>query len=231
MSKLALITRADSNIKEMTDITFPVIQEYADKIGAEFINLDHDAPFLTDDNKPHYRILKVIDLFDSFDRIAHVDADVLISKKCPNIFEVVGEDSIGTIYEDKGSRVGNRRSLIRHVQSVWGDVGWTEGYTNAGVSVWSKQHKNIFLPHRGQYWTAWGSADIHMAYNAHKYGYKIQELDYKWNHMTMFSEDWNGNANRFDSYVIHYAGRGIFDPDCKDRLSQIKKDYKVLYND
>jgi len=213
MSKLALITRADSNIKEMTDITLPVIQEYADKIGAEFINLDHDAPFLTEDNKPHYRILKVIDLFDSFDRIA------------------VGEDSIGTIYEDKGSRVGNRRSLIRHVQSVWGDVGWTEGYTNAGVSVWSKQHKNIFLSHRGQYWTAWGSADIHMAYNAHKYGYKIQELDYKWNHMTMFSEDWNGNANRFDSHVIHYAGRGIFDPDCKDRLSQIKKDYKILYND
>ena len=30
----------------------------------------------------------------------------------------------------------------------------------------------------------------------HKLGYDIHELEYKWNHMTMFSEDWNNNANK-----------------------------------
>jgi len=231
MKKYALVTRADDNIKEMASITLPVIKKYAKKIGADFINLNQDSPFLTDDNRDHYRILKVLDLFDEYDRIVHVDADILISDKCPNILDHVKEDHIGMIYEDKGSRKNNRIALINNVQKEWGDVGWRSGYTNGGFSVWSREHKNIFLPHNGRYWTSWGSADIHISYNIHKYGYKVQELDYKWNHMTMFSEAWNGNANRFDSYVIHYAGRGIFDPDCKDRLSQIKKDYKVLYND
>ena len=229
MKKVALVTRADDNIKEMSDITLPIIKGYADKVGAEFINLNHEAPFLTEDDNPHYRILKVLDLFDVYDRIIHVDADILITKECPNILEHVPEDHIGMIYEDKGSRTHNRRALIANVQQKWGDVGWREGYTNGGFSVWSKEHKNIFLPHNNQYWTSWGSADIHISYNIHKYGYKLQELDYKWNHMTMFSEPWNNNANRFDSYVIHYAGKGVFDSDCPDRVTQIKRDYKVLY--
>jgi len=227
--KLALVTRADDNIKEMTDITFPPIKNYANKIGADFIILSENPPFLTADDKPHYRILKVYDILNEYDRVLCLDADMLINKNCPNIFDIVPEDMIGSIYEDKGSRRYDRHQKILGIQNAWGNVGWREGYTNAGTFVLSSMHKNIFLPHKNQYWLEWGSVDVHLSYNIHKYGFKVKELEYKWNHMTMFSESWL-NANRFESFIIHYAGGGIFERDTiKTRIEQIKKDYETIY--
>ena len=228
--KLAIITRADEHIKNMTNITLPVMKKYADSVGADFIIMDHRAPFLTSDNKEHYRILKVYDYFDEYDRIVCMDSDMLINKDCPNVFDAVPYDMIGSIYEDKGSRRPDRLNKIKNVQRVWGDVGWKDGYTNAGTFVMSKIHRDIFKPHNGKYWLEWGSGDIHLSYNIHKYGFKVKELSYKWNHMTMFSEPWNKNADRFKSYIIHYAGGGVFDKGVvSNRVEQIKKDYNRIY--
>ena len=102
--KRLIITRADDNIKAMTDITLPIMREYAKKCDADFKIISGDAPFLSGDNLPHYRILEVADLLDEYDRVLCLDADMIINKDCPNIFEVVPEDKIGTIFEDVGSR-------------------------------------------------------------------------------------------------------------------------------
>ena len=75
-----IITRADDNIKEMTQYTIPIMEEYAKKCGADFKILSHDPPFLTSDNKPHYRILKVYDLLDEYDRVLCLDAYMIINK-------------------------------------------------------------------------------------------------------------------------------------------------------
>lgn len=227
--KYCIVTRADDNIKEMTDITFPAIEEYANKIGADFKVISSEPPVMTSDNRPHYRIVAVGKLLDEYDRVLCLDADMLINKDCPNIFDIVPADKVGSIFEDKGSRKPDRLNKITGIQNKWGNVNWTEGYTNAGTFVVSKKHKNIFEPHNGEYWLEWGSADLHLSYNIHKYGHKICELDYRWNHMTMFSEPWNNNANRFNSFIIHYAGRGIFENSVTSRLQQIKNDYKKIY--
>ena len=42
----------------------------------------------------------------------------------------------------------------------------------------------------------------------------------------MYSEDWNGNANRFKSHIIHYAGDGMFD--APSRIEQIRRDRDKL---
>jgi len=230
MNKIAIVTRADDNIKDMTDITLPIMRSYAKKCNADFEILSHEPPIMTGDNLTHYRIIKVRELLEKYDRILCLDADMLINKECPNIFNIVSEDKIGSIYEDKGSRKSDRIQLINNIQNKWGNVNWKDGYTNAGTFLLSKKHKDIFLTHNNEYWLDWGSADLHMSYNAHKYNFSIQELEYKWNHMTMFSETWNNNASRFDSYIIHYAGRGIFDSDVSNKLEQIKKDYNIIYS-
>jgi hypothetical protein len=222
-----IVTRADDNIREMTDLTFPRMRKYAEKCGCDFHVLSHEPPVMTEDNRPHYRITKVREMLLDYDRVLCLDADMLINNDCPNIFDLVPEDMVGTIYEDKGSRQANRRRRLMDLQSAWGDVGWREGYTNAGTFLVSRMHRDIFLPHNGEYFLGWGSADLHMAYNIHKYGFKVFELDFRWNHMTMFSEPWNG-ADRFDSYIIHYAGKGIFD--CNNKLEQIKNDLERLEN-
>jgi len=93
----------------------------------------------------------------------------------------------------------------------------------------SKEHMDIFLPHNDKYWIGWGSADVHMSYMIHKFGFKVKELAYKWNHMTMFSEPWNNSANRFDSFIIHYGGGGIFDAGVKTKRQQMRLDFAKIY--
>ena len=100
---------------------------------------------------------------------------MLINKDTPNIFDLVPEDTIASIYEDKGSRKKDRINKINNVQKAWGNVGWKDGYTNAGTFILSKQHRDIFKPHKGKYWLEWGSADIHMSYNILK-GYVYNHI-------------------------------------------------------
>ena len=245
MKKLAVVTRSDEVVQEWAELTHPLFRKYAEKCGAEFLIISGKPPFLDADNQPHYRLLMIYKLLEKYDRILHLDTDMIISKNCPNIFEEVPEDMIGSIYEDVGTRISDRRQKIAYIQQLWGDVNWKTGYTNAGTFLLSSQHKDIFKPHGGKFWTAQGTADLHMSYNIHKYNFKVKELDFKWNHMTMFSEEWNNNASRFDSYIIHYAGRGVFNEEdiskealhkhlmdtdrqaCK--LEQAKLDYKKIY--
>ena len=217
--KLAIATRADENKKEMTDITHPVLQNYAEKCKADFI-------VLGDQGEPHYhyRILQLYKLFDKYDRIISMDSDILIKDDCPNLFNVVPEEMIGSVLEDKGSRLIDRRERIQKIQMRFGDVGWKTGYINTGVAVFSKEHKDIFK--RRQLWFDNGYDDVYLGYWINKLGFKISELPFQFNHMRCFSEDWNGNPDRFNSYIIHYAGGGF---DKSKQLTEIKNDYGKLY--
>ena len=226
--KLAVVTRSDANIREISSLTHPLLRRYASKCNADFIVLGKEPLVWTNDHRPHYRILECSRLLEIYDRLLLLDTDMLILPRCPNAFDEVPYDCIGSIHEDKGVRRKVRLQRIQDIQSAWGDIGWKDGYTNAGTFVISKCHNRIFDSYGGQYWLKSGSVDLHVSYMARRNGYKFHELSYKWNHMTMFSEEWNGFANRFDSYIIHYAGRGIFDKDISDRVTQIKRDIKII---
>lgn len=229
--KLLIATRADNNIREMTDITHPVIKYFAQKWGADFEVFDHDSDCNDTLGIRHYRIMKIREKLESYDRVLSLDSDIIITKNCPNIFEIVPFDSVGSIYEDQGSRKEHRLSIIEKVQGRWGNVGWTEGNINTGVFVVSSIHRDIFKKENNEYWTGFGYDDIHFGYKIHKLGYRFHELDYRFNHMTMFSEKWNGSKSRFDSYIIHYAGRGIFDGHIKNRNDQIKRDFDSIWGE
>ena len=228
--KLLVATRADGKINQITEITIPIIKNYSDKCGADFKILNQEPPIWTTETppRPHYRIMEFYKLFEEYDRILSIDCDLLVNKNCPNIFEVVPCDCIGSIYEDVGNSALHRRGQIECAQKQFGDVGWERGYINTGFAVFSKIHRDIFQSINGQYFMEFGIDDVHLGWQIHKYGYKIHELDYRWNHMTMFSESWNNNANRFDSFILHYAGEGVFDRTNSNRAQQIKSDYEII---
>jgi lipopolysaccharide biosynthesis glycosyltransferase len=218
MKKL-VVTRADDNIKYMCDITHPVLINYANKCSADFK--------IISDNKglhPHFRILQLYELFEEYDRILCIDSDVLIKKDCPDLFGIVPQHLIASIYEDKGSRKEDRRNRIKKIQREREDVGWRKGYINSGVIIFSSLHRDIFK--KENLYLDLGYDDVLLKYRMHKNGYEVFELPYKFNHMSMFSEEWNGYASRFDSYIIHYAGNGFY-PQI-DRTEQIRQDYLVL---
>lgn len=226
--KLLIATRCDDKFSEIAQISHPIIQEFANKWGADFVQLTGVADCPSKLGQSHYRIMQFYDLFNQYDRILSLDSDVIITPNCPNIFEEVPVDKIGTIFEDKGTRMKNRHERIRSIQSKFGNIGWEKDYINIGVSLFSKEHKKIFTKIQNKYWNDRGYADPHLGYQIKKFGFPIHELSYKFNHMTMFSEEWNGNANRFNSFIIHYAGAGIFD--AKSRIEQMTNDKKTLYS-
>ena len=227
--KLLITTRADEGIKEMTDITHPLIKKYAQRVGADFMVLDHTPPSDSGDGRPHYRILKHYDLHEEYDRILHIDSDMIIVPGCPDIFEAVPYEKIGTVLEDKGSRKHARHQLIKQSQEQFGNIGWTEDYINTGLFLTSRCHKDIYQPINGQYWTGFGSDDIQLGYLIKKHQFEIIDLPFQYNHMTMFSEPWNNSPNRFKSYLIHYGGRGVFDSHVSTKMEQMRKDYERLY--
>jgi lipopolysaccharide biosynthesis glycosyltransferase len=227
--KLLVATRADTNIEGYTKFTHPLMKKFAEDWGADFHVFSSESPCSKGDGRYHYRLVQMYSLLEEYDRIVELDSDILINKNCPNLFDVVPEDKIGTIYEDKGSRRGARHGSIRDAQKRFGKIGWSEGYINTGVFVVSKQHKDIFLPVNGKYWEGIGWDDVHFGYQIKKLKIPVYELPYIFNHMTMFSEGWNGSPDRFKSFIIHYAGAGVFDK--KPKIAQMIKDYKQVYGD
>ena len=173
--KLLITTRADDGIKEMTDITHPILRRYADRVGADFMILSHDPPSDSGDGRPHYRILKHYELHEEYDRILHIDSDMIISPDCPNLFEVVPYDKVGTVLEDKGSRSLARHQLIQQSQQKFGSVGWTEEYINTGLIMTSKCHRDIFQSINGEYWTGFGSDDVQLGYLIKKNKFEIMD--------------------------------------------------------
>ena len=227
--KLLITTRSDERVKHFSDISHPIIKKYADKVGADFMILDHEPESDSGDGRPHYRIMKHYELHGVYDRILHIDTDMLMMPSCPNLFEHVPYNKIGTIFEDKGSRRQARLNCIVAAQRQFGHIGWSEGYINTGLFLTSKCHKEIYQKINNDFWKGFGSDDVHLGYLIKKHNFDIMELSYHFNHMTMFSEPWNNNANRFYSRIIHYAGKGIFDEGVSSRHEQMKLDYEKVY--
>ena len=219
--KNLIVTRADSKIKNWSDITHPIMEKYAERCNADFKVISNEV----DDNSRAYAIFQLYDLFNDYDRILQIDTDTLIMNHCVDLFKLVPDDMVGTIYEDVGSRKLHRQELINKIQDQRNDVNWESGYINTGVFVLSKMHKEVLNP-EGKLWDGFGYDDVEIAYRIHKFGFKIFELDYNYNHMSMFSEQWNNFHSRFDSNIIHFAGNG-FDNRI-NRFDQMVADYNIL---
>jgi len=209
IQKLFIATCADDSLKEYSDFTLPIIRFYAHKWNAEFRILD--KPKI--DEKYGlwcYRTLIFYKLFELYDRAVYIDADCIINKNCPNPFEVVPYDTVGAVMEDKGTRRPERLDIIRRVKAHLGEIDWTEGFFNMGFYVVSKCHRDIFQRVNGKLWEdrCWDSPFY--TYQIMRLGFKHKDLGFRFNHMSMFSESWNGSPSRFDSYIIHYAGQANF---------------------
>lgn len=173
---------------------------------------------------------QIYDLFNKYDRILRLDADILITSHCPNLFEIVPIDKIGIVFEDIGPKRKERRKVIKEIQNELGSVGWKTGYFNSGVILASEEHKEIFnLDHRiieviKNLKTRYAKEQTFLNYKIRDLGFELFELDFKFNHiLKIFNGPWIGNPNRYDSFIIHYAGNQ------KIKLRNMKSDFKKLW--
>lgn len=233
--KLLMAVCADENVMEYACYTLPILRMYARKWDADFKILDDQSYNKLGRAMWNFRTMIFYDLFKVYDRILYLDSDVVINKSCPNIFDIVPHDTIGFVLEDKGSRLVNRRARIAHIKSYFGgNEGWTSDYFNSGVFLISRLHRKMFTKINGKLWgenfEVNGLNQTHYGYQIMKQRYKYVDLGYKWNHMSMFSEPWNGSPSRFGSYILHYAGYGAFpDKGGRTRTQLMKDDIMKIY--
>ncbi len=227
-----------------TQFAIKTFELYCEKFDLDLIVLDQLKYNLTGNAKYQYLILEKFQSYDflngKYDRLLKVDTDMMITSFAPNIFDVVSEDSIGVVYEDVGSRKKRRLHEIKMAQKSFGNIGWENGYFNAGMMVMSQQHNKAnfldkkILSHIKNEQFDYGVREQNIInWKVKDLNYKIQSLDYRWNHMFMFDEINFTNlklGSLFkdkvkNSFIIHYAGDAI------KRAKFMTRDYPIIMDD
>jgi ADP-heptose:LPS heptosyltransferase len=185
--------------------TEPFFIGYAEKCDAELIVLQGTHAQVP---SPHWIKFSVYELLKKeFDRIAFIDADIIIRDDSPNIFDIVPEDQFGIFNEGQFTPRGiciYEVMKVYHVQDFAYD-GTT--YYNTGVFVCSKQHRHIFKineevkPLRN----AFGEQTF-LNMKIMLSGVKVFPLSFQFNRMSIM--DRILGVSRLDAYFIHYAGDG-----------------------
>lgn len=128
------------DVFKLCSLSQPTMTHYARRIGADFhIFSQREWPEL----HLYFAKFQIRHLFDQYDRILFVDADVLIRGDAPNIFDVVPYGSLGACNE--GPRLG--KLGLSWINELWGAAGgvpdgwtWDGVYFNAGVLVVDRTH-------------------------------------------------------------------------------------------
>ena len=221
MNAILTIVSGDK-FKAIWKRTEPFFNAYADKIGADLLVLKEVPETLP---SPHWAKFSIRELLKKkYDRIAFIDADILIRPDSPSIFDIVPEDQFGIFNE---GLYMPRAVCIREVMKVHKiELPTWDGktYYNTGVMVASRQHRHIFSvneeikPLRNSF-----GEQTYLNMKIIGSGVKVFSLPFKFNRMSHM--DRIVGVSRLDSYFVHYAGFSLLIGEEK-LLETIDKDVK-----
>jgi len=202
--RLAIMTIVSgAKYQEVWKLVEPFFNAYADRVGADLLvlkELPYDLP------SPHWAKFSIYELLKKqYNRIAFIDADILIRPDTPNIFDVVPEEQLGIFNEGTYTP---RAMCIHEVKKVFNVPlpRWNgKDYYNTGVMVVSRDHRHIFRvdedikPLRNSF-----GEQTYLNMKIMSSDVKIFSLPFKFNRMSMM--DRIIGVSRLDSYFVHYAG-------------------------
>lgn len=201
-NKVAVITISlGVPMKSMEALTTPTMKAYADRINADFIVINKiPESYQFEEYSAYWAKFILKDYLKEYSRIIYLDLDVIVSPNCPNLFEIVPEDSFAALVEDD---YGNDLSYeISDIQEILGNIGWKKGYFNVGVMVISDKHSGLFnLDKKAKCNTRFPEQTL-INFNLQTEGYKLHKLSHKFNHMSFLNVS---HSDRHNSYISHYA--------------------------
>jgi hypothetical protein len=93
--KRAVITVANGvEFSKVLAVSRPYMQAYADRVDADLIDLDNDTESWAPMEK-----FRVYHFAEQYDEVLFVDADCIITEKCPDLFDIPGDVVIHDDYE------------------------------------------------------------------------------------------------------------------------------------
>lgn len=205
--------------QKISKFTLPSIKKYAEKIGADFLNvIEFNENYITQKWNKFY----IYELLNKYKRVLYLDIDLIIREDCPNLFDIVPESKLGMF--DEG-RYAPRLEYLQQASEYYKEElkKWNGAFFNSGVMVISRRHKQLFKMPVGIDFVETDQPYINL--RIQRDNYDMFHLDYKFNRMDIL--DKFCGISRLDSYIVHYAGAPkeiIFDVLRKD-IKQWKLDY------
>lgn len=136
-----VVTMGDANFKPLTDLTFPMIEAYAAKVGADF-------KVLRERRYPNvnicYEKFQMRDLLDTYRRVLYVDGDVLIRPRAQNVFEAVPFGHFSAMNEHDHIHFWDEQKIAQQFAPYDWQGPWNGRHFNAGVLVFDQSHKRLF---------------------------------------------------------------------------------------
>lgn len=182
----------------ISNFTLPFLKNYADKIGADFLNItEHNGNFITQKWNKFY----IHELLNEYKRIIYFDIDIIIREDCPNLFDVVPQNKLGMFNE---GRYVPRFEFLEQASEYYGEPlkTWNGKFYNSGVMVISRVHKNIFKFPKGIDFVETDQPYLNL--RILNDNVDMFDLHYKFNRMDIL--DKHCGISRLDSYIVHYAG-------------------------
>jgi len=201
MSKNLVLTVSVGELyNQISEINSHLMESYAEKIGADFLNIQEENPKYISQK---WQKFQIFDLLLKYDRILFLDCDIIVRDDTPNIFNIVPHTKLGMFNE---GRFSSRGVFIENASSYYEEPlknEWEGNYYNSGVMVISKCHRNLFkLPTKGPDESPSDQAYINL--RILNDGIEMFDLDWKYNRMAIMDKFLG--INRLDSYLVHYAG-------------------------
>tara|TARA_R110002153_G_scaffold108646_1_gene249239 strand:+ start:1103 stop:1840 length:738 start_codon:yes stop_codon:yes gene_type:complete len=203
---------------------------YSKRTGADLIILDTtqlDQKYNLKLQLPYDYIRfeknQIYDLFNKYDRILRLDNDTIITKNCPNYFEL-DPSKFYVTREDVGSKREQRLKQIQTIQAQLGIIqGWDDFYFNSGVILASRIHKEAFNLSNVDLKKVSGSHQEQSVLNWLTFYFKfnIVDLGPYFNLMNFLIQEKFGEKKYAN--ILHYAGK-----EYSEKVMALKKDIANL---
>lgn len=195
----------------------PTVEHYCRRHGLELVLITTPAFNLRREGDSYgylnFEKNQAYDVLERYDRILRLDADILITSDCPDVFQIVPAERVGVVFEDVGAARARRCAQMERVAQSFGGAAWGERrYFNSGVVVASRRHRDMLRLTASdlqviQTGDLGGCKEQNLLnWKVRELGFELFELDYRFNHLSQFSRRWYGHARRTGSYILHYAG-------------------------
>ena len=189
--------------EKINELTKPSRLAYARRIGAKFDTMRPAAEWPKDISFPWFK-MNLFQKLDEWDRIIFMDADLIVSPDCPNLFDLVPPTHLGAFEE--GKIEGRQGSLLAalHDYDIKTKRPYLGSYFNSGLMVLSKIHQHLFIwPDNNKTVDNYYEQSLLNARAFAEY-LPVMSLDYKFNRMSCM--DLLTGEDRHAAHIIHYAG-------------------------
>ncbi len=205
----ALVTVVSGQAAEaLFGISGPLMEAYAKRLGVDFLVIDEHTGGSIHPDWPMSCKYNLARALDHYERIAYVDADVLLRPGCPDLFKVCQPDELGVVDELEDHLHRPSLGVLPGYQRIREGMGFEKRrvfpfYFNCGVMVVPRKYQHLVMPPTKPILVHQLSEQNHTNALALDSGANIRLIDRRCNWMHWIDTGFNYAP---DNAILHFAG-------------------------